>query len=105
MDIVESEGFWLLGVWLSARESLERDGYLFLLREISSTLYVHHDERIVFSECQLYESMRIYACVDIYCQNYYGIKVRIFAYISFDFTFHTLFNLHRIYRHYKLKLT
>jgi len=25
-------------------------------------------------------------------KNYYGIKVRIFAYISFDFTFHTLFN-------------
>lgn len=30
---------WLLGVWLSARESLERDGYLFLLREISSILH------------------------------------------------------------------
>lgn len=27
---------WLVDVWLSARESLERDGYLFLLGEIFS---------------------------------------------------------------------
>lgn len=32
---------WLLGVWLSARESLERDGYLFLLGEISSVLHTY----------------------------------------------------------------
>lgn len=80
VDIVESEGFWLLDVWLSARESLERDGYLFLLRDVSSTLYVHHDERIVFSNVNC---MRICECmraihIDI-AKNYYSIKVCILS--------------------------
>lgn len=57
---------WLLGVWLSARESLERDGYLFLRREVSSTLYVHHGERTVFPECQLYKGARVRVCAGVY---------------------------------------
>lgn len=57
---------WLLGVWLSARESLERDGYLFLRRKVSSTLYIYHSERTVFPECQLYEGARVCVCASIY---------------------------------------
>lgn len=63
---------WLLGVWLSARESLERDGYLFLRREVSSTLYVHYSERTVFPECQLYKDAQVCGCASVYTRYVAG---------------------------------
>lgn len=111
VDIVESEGFWLLGVWLSARESLERDGYLFLLREVSSILYTYATVSVSSFRnvncTRVCEYVRASVCaVDVCCRRC-GITVRIFenlsnsrlvqcphfiAYISFDFTFRMLFN-------------
>ncbi|KAL0125880.1 hypothetical protein PUN28_004738 [Cardiocondyla obscurior] len=78
---------WLLGVWLSARESLERDGYLFLRREVSSTLYVHHRKRTVFPECQLYKeraSVRVCRRVPDTCRRRCGVTVRTFENSSVD---------------------
>jgi len=57
---------WLLGVWLSARESLERDGYLFLRRKVSSTLYTYTTVRVPSSRNVNCIRVRECACLPAY---------------------------------------
>lgn len=96
VDIVESEGFWSEGFcWVfgcrpenlwSATVTFFSSGrflrpYTYITMSVSSFQNVNCMRACEYMRASIYIA-----------KNYYGIKVRIFAYISFDFTFHMLFN-------------